>query len=55
MITRKQVESKYPNVVLDKLPDDSWNLLNSAMADDDWNSVDCELQPREDIARFNKQ
>ena len=49
MITKKQVEQKYPLVVLDELDDETWNFLDGAMFDDDWDSVDCELKPRQEI------
>lgn len=50
MITREQIEKKFPNVALDKLSDETWNLLDSAMADNDWDTVNDTLQPYQDIA-----
>ena len=50
MITRKEIEEKYPDVVIDALPDDEWNLLDDAMFNEDWDTVAAIMQPRQDLA-----
>lgn len=48
MISRKQVEKKYPLVNLDRLDEVTQNKVAGAMIKDDWSKVDGILQPMED-------
>jgi len=50
MISPEQVKEKYPDVAIDALPDNEWNLLDDAMFNDDWNTIAAIMQPRQDLA-----
>jgi len=49
-IVLEQVKEKYPNVVINELPDDEWNLLDEAMFNDDWDTIAVIMQPRQELA-----
>lgn len=53
-ITKAEVESRYPNVIIDKLPDDEWNLLDQAMFRGDWDTIGTIMQPRQDLSEKEK-
>jgi len=40
MITRKQIEAEYPKLAWDTLSDEDWNLLNEAMFNNNWDTVE---------------